>query len=345
MDNDSVEEWLNSFGFSEYLENFLNAGYLFLENCKKIDESVLISMGIVLPGHRKTLLCRIIELREIQLVNHQRPELQIYKNIKVDFIRRSFAAKKLNTPKFNTNNFRIFLVRHGQSLANVDKKLYQKITDHAISLSEEGKKQSKEAGEIIVNYLKTIYGSDIPPENYNCKLWTSTYKCARETSEIIQETAGNWIQSTAESIFLGEQQFGLFEGEDWESERLSTLYPNEVEYYQKLCKFKGRFWAKPPLGESRADVCMRVCRIFGNFNRDSKPNSITNMIVVSHGITLRAFIMMWFHHNPEWFEVQSNPKNGSIYLIESPYIEKGYIHKGHEVGQQDLLSGSLKMSI
>ena len=69
---------------------------------------------------------------------------------------------------------RILLVRHGQSEANVDHTLYQRVSDHAIGLSELGKQQAKEAGEAITKYLKSIYGKD--QSNVHCRLWSSCYK-------------------------------------------------------------------------------------------------------------------------------------------------------------------------
>ena len=48
-----------------------------------------------------------------------------------------------------------------------------------------------------------------------------------------------------------------------------------------------------PLGESRFDVAIRVHEAFGTFHRDAERNGVRNIIIICHGVTLRAFVMMW----------------------------------------------------
>lgn len=47
----------------------------------------------------------------------------------------------------------MFVVRHGESEANVQPKIYERKADHSMSLSEKGKSQAMEAGK----YLKEVY--------------------------------------------------------------------------------------------------------------------------------------------------------------------------------------------
>lgn len=49
--------------------------------------------------------------------------------------------------------------------------------------------------------------------------------------------------------------------------------------------------------------------------RDLEQN-VRDLVVVCHGVTLRAFLMMWCHLSPEWFESEPNPHNAAIRLIE-----------------------------
>jgi len=72
-----------------------------------------------------------------------------------------------------------------------------------------------------------------------------------------------------------------------------------------------------PLGESRFDVACRVHQAFGTFHRDNDKHGIDTIVVVCHGVTLRAFVMMWCHHSPEWFDAEPNPKNGAVRLIDN----------------------------
>ncbi len=49
--------------------------------------------------------------------------------------------------------------------------------------------------------------------------------------------------------------------------------------------------------------------------------------MICHGVTLRAFVMMWCHLPPEWFEAEKNPFNCAIRVIDSGE-DKGYLFEG-----------------
>ena len=218
---------------------------------------------------------------------------------------------------------RILLVRHGQSQGNVDHEIRKKMADHAVPLSAAGHAQAREAGTFLRDYYRTLfkheYDSSKPP---HVRMWVSPYLRARQTSDCIQETAGDVITDVREHISLCEQQFGLFHG--LTDEELPVLFPEMYRHYQQLIEFGGRFWARMPLGESRFDVANRVHEAFGTFHRDKDQYGIKNIIVVCHGVTLRAFVMRWLHLSPEWFENEPNPHNCSIRLLEDG-IDQGYI--------------------
>jgi broad specificity phosphatase PhoE len=69
-------------------------------------------------------------------------------------------------------------------------------------------------------------------------------------------------------------------------------------------------------------VCQRVVSLFGSI-RQARCNSAEEgaeaqvVIVVSHGITSRAFTMMWCHYSPEWFDSSSNFPNCAVRILDS----------------------------
>jgi len=221
--------------------------------------------------------------------------------------------------------FRILLVRHAQSLANVDKSILTKMADHVIDISEEGRQQAREAGKQIRQYYEGLMATGEFQKGSHVRLWCSPYKRTRETAKIIQEETGQIVTDMRENIFFGEQQFGLFEGVPLD--QISTKYPQEYEHFQKCIAFGGRFWARMPLGESRFDVAKRVYDSFGTFHRDAENHSITDLIIVTHGVAMRAFVMMWLHLTPEWFETEPNPNNCAVRLLDSTR-DGGYIFDG-----------------
>lgn len=236
---------------------------------------------------------------------------------------------------------RIYLVRHGESEGNVDKDVHRQVADHAIPLSEKGQEQAYKAGQFLARHI-VAHDSIVPFDTADLRhgrhtfsgklpfrLWTSPYRRTRETSQgilkaIKDSTGAEPENGVREHIMLAEQQFGLFDG--LSDDELARRYPDEFTHYKKCEKFEGRFWSRLPLGESRFDVAVRVHQAFGTFHRDAEEHGIRNLVVVAHGTTIRAFIMQWFHHTPEWFEREKNPENGSIRLIEDKE-DHGYIFK------------------
>jgi len=207
-------------------------------------------------------------------------------------------------------------------LSNVEKKILTTSADHTIDLSENGKKQATECGKAIKKYL-----NELPrPENLvrNVKIWTSPYKRARETCTRIMVECKNSITHFGEHIFLAEQQFGLFEGIP--QDEIQSKFPVEYNYYSKCVLHGGRFWGQMPLGESRFDVCKRINDFFHEIRVDAQNEGIEDVIIVTHGVTFRCFVMMWFGFTPEYLEEMQNPNNCSVCLLsdKAKYIFQGF---------------------
>jgi 2,3-bisphosphoglycerate-dependent phosphoglycerate mutase len=198
----------------------------------------------------------------------------------------------------------IYLVRHGESQGNVDPKLLQTMPDHKLQLSDRGLVQATETGHYLAGHV-----------HHNChklRIWHSPYDRARQTANAISQvlSAAGQEHTKRESILICEQQFGLFDG--LSKKEVPERYPAEAAHYQKCLQGEGRFWARPPLGESRFDVVQRVHQFMGTLYRDLDSAGIDSVIIVAHGITNRAFAMQWLHHPFEWFEAEPNPANGSV---------------------------------
>lgn len=217
---------------------------------------------------------------------------------------------------------RVFLVRHGESQGNVDPSVHARMADHAIPLSERGHEQALEAGRRLAALLEGLHPTGPRP---HVRLWTSPYRRTRQTADGLQAGAAGWVTDRREHVLLCEQQFGLFDGVP--DEELPARFPQEFAHYDKQVRFEGRFWARMPLGESRFDVATRVHQAFGTFQRDLQRHGIDHLVIVCHGVTLRAFVMMWCHLSPEWFEAEPNPHNAAIRLIDAGE-DRGYVFTG-----------------
>lgn len=212
-------------------------------------------------------------------------------------------------------------MRHGESMGNVDPSVHASTPDHAVALSERGHDQARAAGRRIASHYQALAGG----EQRHVRLWLSPYRRTRETADALMETAGSWITDRVEHILLCEQQFGLFDGLD--DAELLARFPHEKTYYDMQCRFGGKFWARMPQGESRFDVAQRIHQAFGTFQRDAVQHGIRDIVVICHGVTLRAFVMMWCHLSPEWFEGEPNPANCAVRLIDHG-VDRGYLFAG-----------------
>ncbi len=151
----------------------------------------------------------------------------------------------------------IYLVRHGESVANADKR-FCGITD--VELSCKGKKQALEAGLILSGeQIDYIYASPLIR--------------AYETAKIISEHINVPLKPVE---CLKEVNFGIFENMTWDE--IQKNYNEESEKWIK----QGNDY-KFPKGESYSDV---LCRI-GSFMDDVEDNSV----IVSHFGIIQSILL------------------------------------------------------
>ncbi len=209
-------------------------------------------------------------------------------------------------------------MRHGESEGNLDPGLYTRVPDHAIELSERGHRQAQAAGEALASLIEL-------PSDTPLRVWTSPYRRTRQTADHLQGALQRRFVELdrREHINLCEQQFGLFDGVP--DEELPIRFPQEHAHYDLAERFEGKFWARMPLGESRFDVAVRAHQAFGTFHRDAERYGLEHIVVVCHGVTLRAFVMQWLHLPYEWFERQPNPGNCDIVRIAEEPGARGMV--------------------
>jgi broad specificity phosphatase PhoE len=190
---------------------------------------------------------------------------------------------------------RIMLVRHGQSAGNVDKSHYESVPDYALNLTPEGIEQARQTGQTI----KRLIGSE------NVHGYISPYYRTRQTYHYIRESIEPNIVKAYEDPRLREQDWGHLRS------------PNVNEEIIRERKNFSSFYYRIPDGESCADVYDRVSIFLETLHRDfQKPDYPQNTLIVTHGMTLRVFLMRWFHWSVEEFENLRNPLNGQVVVME-----------------------------
>ena len=91
------------------------------------------------------------------------------------------------------------------------------------------------------------------------------------------------------------------------------------EEFDKICRERkdyGTFYYRIPGGEAGSDVYDRVNDFLGSMFRDFKhPKFPPNCVMVTHGLTIRLFIMRFFHLTVEEFEQMLSPANCDLVVL------------------------------
>ena len=177
---------------------------------------------------------------------------------------------------------RLWLVRHGQSQGNIARDAAHEaglsiidldLRDVDVPLSELGHEQARATGR---------WFAGLPEDEKPEVLLSSPYIRARQTAEAICEAGGlaGGAKPTVIDERLREREFGIFDG-------LTTLgirekFPEEAAHRTKM----GKFYHRPPGGESWADVILRLRSVMNTINLQYANKRV---LVVCHQVVVLCF--------------------------------------------------------
>jgi broad specificity phosphatase PhoE len=190
---------------------------------------------------------------------------------------------------------RIVLIRHAQSEGNADKTVLTHTPDYRLNLSPLGQQQARAAGAA----LKQLFGDQ------SIRAYVSPYFRTRQTFEGLRGAGRLNVVSTYEDPRLREQDFG----------HLRAVEATQLIEHER--RAFGAFYYRVPDGESGADVFDRISNFLDTLWRDFEKNDYPeNALLVSHGLTVRLFLMRWFHWSVEKFERLRNTTNCEFFVME-----------------------------
>ncbi|KAL7596095.1 phosphoglycerate mutase-like protein AT74H [Lactuca sativa] len=205
---------------------------------------------------------------------------------------------------------RIILVRHGQSEGNVDEGAYTRVADPRIRLTEKGKQEAEQCGVRIREMIEKD-GADDWKVYFYVSPYQRTIETLRGLGTAFQRSR---IAGVREEPRLREQDFGNFQ----DQEQMKIQKAVRVQY--------GRFFYRFPNGESAADVYDRITGFretlrtdidIGRFQPPGEQSPNMNLVIVSHGLTLRVFLMRWYKWTVEQFEGLNNMQNGNMIVMQT----------------------------
>jgi broad specificity phosphatase PhoE len=185
----------------------------------------------------------------------------------------------------------IKLVRHGESDANIGKVVSHEVGDHAIPLSEHGREQARATGHSIGRAFLD-----------GALIYASPYRRTRETLAGILDGGG---------IAVGDI------GRVYEDPRLREVEHGyeDVVTQNELRQRHGWFYYRFRGGESPADCYDRASSFLESLMRQVERKRAERVLVVTHGLFIRCFVMRFLHLTVEDFDALANPRNCDIITL------------------------------
>jgi broad specificity phosphatase PhoE len=173
----------------------------------------------------------------------------------------------------------LYVVRHGESAGNVARDAALEAGEPIIDLSiRDVDVPLSELGERQAIALGNWFGA-LPPDDRPNVVLTSPYLRARHTAGLIVKTAG--IHEDSYSIVvderLREKEFGILD-------RLTAVgvreqFPDQAEFRRLL----GKFYHRPPGGESWCDVILRLRSATEMISREYRAQRV---LIVCHAVVV-----------------------------------------------------------
>lgn len=192
----------------------------------------------------------------------------------------------------------LYLVRHGESVANVDPSIYLKVPNWDIPLSEKGGKQAMEAAWTLKGLI----------EGRPALVYTSPFKRTRQTWEKFSASCPSYPM--IENPLLSEREWG-------------TEWRRHIERYGLRNKEDFRFYAKPFGAESFAELYTRVQLFFQILKHDVESTGFDTAILFTHGEWIKITLMIANKMTVEEFDKQSKEmkiENGEIIELSNDEI-------------------------
>ena len=215
----------------------------------------------------------------------------------------------------------LILVRHGQSVWNLEKKFTGWVD---VDLTENGKSEAKKAGELIKQ------------EQIQVNLYYSSFQLrAKNTLKIIQEKLQDF-KEVKNAWELNERHYGALTGlnkdemkkklgeekvhqfrRSWDLrpdplDKKNPYHPLNIETYKEIPL------EKIPDTESLKDTYERVIKFY---NKEIEHKTSENILISAHGNSIRALCKHWFKlDNNEISKLESPTGNPLLIELENSKI-------------------------
>ena len=170
----------------------------------------------------------------------------------------------------------VVIVRHGQSERNVEKKKAHDAGAHSYG---PGLRDMDTPLTRVGHEQSIITGTRLNHDHKFDVVFVSPYRRTRETADDLIEQFSHKPRMVSEER-IREIEFGILDG--FTTAGIKAKYPDEHERRKR----EGKYWYRPPGGESRPDVALRVHSFLGTLTRDYRKKSV---LIVCHSVVVLIF--------------------------------------------------------
>ena len=210
----------------------------------------------------------------------------------------------------------LVVMRHAQSEANLHRERLERADspethvhiatrDVDVPLTDEGRRQAAETGRDLASRYGSFDG-----------VYVSPYRRTRDTAGLVVAALAPRPPLIVEER-VREREFGVLEGLTRRGVR--ELHPQEVERKLKV----GKYYYRPPGGESYPDVNLRVHSFLGTLVRE---HAAQRILVVTHSVVVLSFRRLLERLDEDKvldLDRHDEPKNASLSVYASVAGETG----------------------
>ncbi|MCC6997839.1 MAG: histidine phosphatase family protein [Deltaproteobacteria bacterium] len=178
------------------------------------------------------------------------------------------------------------------------------VGDHEIALSERGHEQAREVGRSLGRAFLD-----------GAMIYSSPYRRTRET-----------LAGILDGVGLTRPDLRVYE--DPRLREVEHGY-EDVPAQEARRKTHGWFYYRFTGGESPADCYDRTSSFLESMMRQAERKQADRVLVVTHGLTIRCFVMRFLHLSVEQFDEIANPRNCAVITLadkdslRAPYAVTG----------------------
>lgn len=208
---------------------------------------------------------------------------------------------------------RIFIIRHGESLATLDPSLFSRVEPSTVPLSQWGYEQSLEAGKAVADYYRK-HSIAAPKLTLYYSPFTRIAQSKDGFMEGIKPSHIAHQIETHKEPALVERNHGEFDGLGPEAQ-----CAKDPETYRLLHEgtSEQKFKTKMPKGESLEDVQKRLALFIERVTSTASHDQ--DIVIITHGANVRCLEdILHSHQTPygaSWLVESSPPETGDVILI------------------------------